>query len=511
MLYKKIPAWVWIPSVYALIRLPALTLLPVFADEAIYIRWAQLIQDDAPRYLFFSMADGKPPLFIWILSVMLHFFGDPLVAGRVLSVLIGFCTVLIIRHITKQVSDDKLAVELATVCAIIVPFFFFHQRMALMDGLLTLLIGCAFSAAIGIAKKIHEGKVLHEFFWLLPAVALSFAGALMTKLPALFAIPTIALVPVFFFNKRNVTSSVRAWLFIGIAGLVGCVLFLLLRISPLFGALFTRSGDFSFTTKQLLSGEWRYVLFASLPRTFTWISTYMTPTLLVCALGGLVYEKTRKVVAVLLLGAIVFCAPLQLIGRVLWPRYFLPSALFFTVAGAIGGAALYADRKYKTFTLILFALLVLRSFMFMVPSWTQIQSIPFVEADRLQYLEEWSAGFGNTEVTEYVLARRALSSIDTQKFVLLTEGSFGTLPDGILMYFHKPGKARNIEIQGIGLDVKEIPSAYRQRAASDEVYYAVNSDRLKLLSLDSVSLVFEVPRPGGKSLQLYRVKPEPNR
>src|SRR3989344_497092 len=64
--------------VYLLLHLPSLTILPVFADEAIYIRWAQLIIDDWRRYLFFPMNDGKTPLFIWLLVPFQFLFSDQL-------------------------------------------------------------------------------------------------------------------------------------------------------------------------------------------------------------------------------------------------------------------------------------------------------------------------------------------------------------------------------------------------------------------------------------------------
>src|SRR5512145_1985479 len=95
------PEWVFVVGLYLVTHLPALTLLPVFADEAIYIRWAQLIQDDLGRYAFFSMADGKPPLFMWLLSLVLKLFADPLLAGRFLSVLVGLAMVFVLRRLVR--------------------------------------------------------------------------------------------------------------------------------------------------------------------------------------------------------------------------------------------------------------------------------------------------------------------------------------------------------------------------------------------------------------------------
>ncbi|MBD3279174.1 MAG: hypothetical protein GF390_00500, partial [Candidatus Pacebacteria bacterium] len=80
-------------AVYLLTHLYRLTALPVFADEAIYIRWAQLIMDDWQQYLFFAMNDGKTPLHIWLLVPFQYLFTDQLYAGRFLSVLVGLIQV----------------------------------------------------------------------------------------------------------------------------------------------------------------------------------------------------------------------------------------------------------------------------------------------------------------------------------------------------------------------------------------------------------------------------------
>jgi len=78
---------------YFLLRLPNLTLQPVFADEAIYVRWAQVMRAE-PTMRFLPLSDGKTPLFMWTMIPFLKIFNDPLFAGRFLSVISGFATLL---------------------------------------------------------------------------------------------------------------------------------------------------------------------------------------------------------------------------------------------------------------------------------------------------------------------------------------------------------------------------------------------------------------------------------
>jgi len=76
---------------YAVTRLTNLTKLPIFTDEAIYIRWSQIGSRDA-NWRFISLVDGKQPLFTWIMMVFLRVIADPLLAGRLVSVLAGAMT-----------------------------------------------------------------------------------------------------------------------------------------------------------------------------------------------------------------------------------------------------------------------------------------------------------------------------------------------------------------------------------------------------------------------------------
>src|SRR3990167_6425859 len=74
---------------YLASRLTFLTKIPIFTDEAIYIRWGQIALQD-PVHRFISLEDGKQPLFIWLMLPALKWIADPLVAGRLVSVAAGF-------------------------------------------------------------------------------------------------------------------------------------------------------------------------------------------------------------------------------------------------------------------------------------------------------------------------------------------------------------------------------------------------------------------------------------
>src|SRR3972149_10532537 len=70
-----------------------LNYLPIFGDEAIYIRWAQVMRAEA-TLRFLPLSDGKQPLFMWVVIPFLKLFSDPLFTGRAVSAFAGIGTVL---------------------------------------------------------------------------------------------------------------------------------------------------------------------------------------------------------------------------------------------------------------------------------------------------------------------------------------------------------------------------------------------------------------------------------
>ncbi len=516
LVYRLFPFWAWTLAGFLGLHLPALLLLPVFADEAIYIHWAQLILDDAQRFAFFSMADGKPPLFMWLLSMMLRMIPDPLFAGRFLALLIGLATVTVMAKLTRLLSKRSTTAILTVVFISVLPFWFFYHRVALMDGLLVLCLALSFLTTIQISViTLRAKKTPYKVIPHILLLALFYGAALYTKTPALFAIPSLALSPLLAWaveedneqRRHSVKKILVSMLYVGFGGFLGGCLFLFLRVSSFFGALFSRSQDFTFTFSELLMREFRYVILESLPRVVGWLASYLTLPVLLIPLLGLFYSRKRKTIGILIIQAMLFAIPLIGFGRVLWPRYFLPVALFYTLASVLSFETILAHTRMRLFGIAMIALTLLSSAVFIFPALLDPAQIPFVAADRTQYLTEWSAGYGNLEIATFIKERHALLPTNSsKKIVVLTEGSFGTLPDGLTMYFQGDNALPGIEIEGIGVSVSALPQEFLSRANQDEIYYAVNSHRLGLVNQDNLQLIFEFKRPSpGPSLLFYQV------
>ncbi len=499
--------WLILSSVlYFLTHLISLTSLPVFADEAIYIRWAQLIIDEPLRYAFFPLNDGKTPLFIWLLIPFQYIFSDQLFAGRFLAVLIGFLQMLLIGALVKKLGGSRTSQILSQLLVLFLPFWYFYHRMALMDGLLTLCISGALYATIVLQEekftKLADLFKRSSLLWIVVG-ALAVGAALWSKLPAVLAFPSLCL---FVFLRpatqaKNLQQQLVALFYkvlpIGAVIFGGLCIFALLKLNPAFGQLFSRGGDFLYPVSEVLGGGWSKTL-PQLPTYLSYFVSYLSAGVLFLLVFGcyLPHPKQRQVV-VLTLAGLLFVAPIALLGKVVYARYLLPAAPFFTLAAVLTIDTLLEWLKEtgvkKIQAQILLAitgvLIVLTIIPNLVASLVNPNTTPFVPSDRVQYLTEWSSGHGIIETVALLE-----DASQTKKIALATEGYFGTLPDAVLLYLHRRD-VENIIVEGIGQPVQSIPDFFIERAAGyDEIWLVVNSHRMQIV-LPQDKLKAEYCRP----------------
>ena len=471
---------------YLLIHLYKLTALPVFADEAIYIRWAQIIIDDWQRYLFYPMNDGKTPLLMWLIVPLQFLFKNQLFAARLVSVFAGLISMIFVGLISFELFNKKKTAYLAMFLYAILPFTFFYNRLAITDALMFSNLTIAYYFSI---KAIRGKKII---FYLL--LALTFFLALFSKTPAILFLPifylNLFLEKNFKWKKLLINAAILSLSLLFAAALLYSFRF----ITPLFPQLFAVGGNFLQPLDKILSTDifeisWKNFRFFSRQ-----LIAYLSSILLIFALPF--YKEKRKEQLILILAAIGFLLPLVIMGKIVYPRYLMPTSLFLIISAAYS----LTNNKHRMINLLAIIYLISFSFKFIYPSYFNIDQIPFTQADRQQFLEEWSSGHGITEAVEYI---KEVSKNNT--IAVATEGSFGTLPDGLLLYFHGEDVS-NIYIEGIGQPIRSIPDEFLDNAQNfDQKILVVNSHRM-MLDLSEESLIKEYSRPNGApSLQIWNL------
>lgn len=460
--------------VYFITHINELTLLPVFADEAIYIRWSQLIIDDWKRYLFFPMNDGKTPFFIWLVTGSLKLWSDPLYAGRMVSVIAGVFQVFVTAKIVKKLNGGLVAKSLAMFSVMFLPYWYFHHRMALMDGLLTLLLSVSY---LYLLKSFSEKGYKNILF-----SGLFMGLALWTKIPAILFFPMIVLAA-FLPTKEKLPFKLKQS---SLTILIGVFLFATLKITPIFGQLFSRGSDFLYPVSELMEKGALTVLWANIQRIFQGLFRYLSWPVMILPLFGLFQDKFRKTHAVLILSFLGFVGPILLLGKTIYPRYILPSILPLTLSAALSleYVAKQAQKNIKKPTILLIqtatVVILLTSIAqtavnFSLISWKNPNYLPFVPIDNTQYLSEWSSGNGIKESSDLMLVE-----IENNSLAVATEGYFGTLPDGVLMYLHQQN-VEGLKVEGIGQPILAIPEKFLEDTKEyDKRWLLVNSHRQKM-------------------------------
>src|ERR1035437_7859720 len=150
----EILASLLITLLYFSLRLIYLTRLPIFTDEAIYLRWAQIALQDS-SWRFISLTDGKQPMFVWVALIFIKFIHDPLIAGRLVSVFSGFFTMIGLFFLTYELFKNKTTAFLVAILYVFYPFAQVYDRMALYDSMVASFSVWALYFSILLVRKIR--------------------------------------------------------------------------------------------------------------------------------------------------------------------------------------------------------------------------------------------------------------------------------------------------------------------------------------------------------------------
>ncbi len=212
-------------SLYLFTRFYNLLLLPVFNDEALYIRFAQIISSDFDS-LFVPLAQPNEPLFMWINALIYNFFSDPLFSGRFISVLSGLGCMAGIYYVGKIFFSHRTGIASAIIY-IVLPYPLIFDRMAHVDSLLNFFniwfIGITYlilderpplGTKAALAGFLAGGALLTKssalLFLVLPVLYLPFSGINYRKIRLLLLVYFIAFLlflPVLFADQKPVLAG----------------------------------------------------------------------------------------------------------------------------------------------------------------------------------------------------------------------------------------------------------------------------------------------------------------
>jgi 4-amino-4-deoxy-L-arabinose transferase-like glycosyltransferase len=488
----KKPEWIVLLSLivaYLAITLANLTKLPIFVDEALYLRWAQIAWHDA-SWRFISLTDGKQPLYVWAVIPFMKLISDPLLAGRLVSALSGLGTLLGVMYAGWLLSGKKLAFWSGLV-TLFSPFLFFYNRFAVMEGMMLMFGIWIFNGAIMLARTRRLDVALLLGMWT--------GLGMLVKSPATFFLlltPTAYLLEVDF--KKIFTK--KTWQYAGLVAVVwglGAIIYNVQRLSPWMHMIAQKNAFFIVPYNEIFAEPQR--LTNNFLDIWRWHGAYTTIPVLLLALWGLVAwakESWRKGLLTL---AWFF---LPVLGTILLARLFAPRYMVFTTPFLFlfAGYALTTVNSAKVRTGVyllssLLPLLLIGKLIF------NPLHFPYVNVDE-GYVNGWSAGNGVKQMADWAVERTKETG---KPMTIYTEGTFGILPHGLELY--ADGRTNLLTIIGL-YPINEIPPSETRVLAkkNQETYFILNNTEKKEVPA-GLELIATYPKLRDNPMNLYRVLP----
>lgn len=442
------------------LRLANLDAVPVFCDESIYLRWAQIMRAES-TLRFLPLSDGKQPLYMWAVIPVFKVISDPLIAGRVLSAVAGIVTAIGLGLASYLLFKKPRLSLITSLLWIILPYTVFFERMALVDGFLVMFIIWTFVFSLLSLRYLRLDMAMVAGFTL--------GFALLTKTPALFIavlLPTLILL-----QDRPLSSLSQAAKSIGlivVIWIIGYAMYNILRLGPEFHMIAIRNADYVFPLSEVI----RHPLFPLIPHlkdVFGFFLNLMTPVGLILAFAGIIIGRLSNFRPRLTL-LIWWMVPLfaqAAVAKTVTARYFLYTLPFAVIFAGMALEAL-AARSKKLFIPVISVLVILcLTYDFLLIFSPQKAPLPRIE--RSGYFEQWTAGYGIKEVSAYLKEQAAAGPV-----LVGSEGFFGTPFHALQMYLNKE---QNIRVIGVGTWIDSVDGKLINSLADNKVFLVVNSTR----------------------------------
>ncbi len=493
--------WLWVSfgivlllALYSVTRLTNLTSLPIFTDEAIYIRWSQIGMRDA-NWRFISLTDGKQPMFTWIMMVLLKVFDghDPLFIGRLTSVIAGVGTLIGLLVLSYELFRDKRVAWLTGFIYVILPFSAWYDRIALYDSLVATFSVWSLYLAVLLVRYGRLDTAL--------LLGMAIGAGMLNKSSGfltLYFLP--ATLMLFDWRGSQVWKRLARWLLLVVlCGLLSQVVYSVLRLSPFFHMVGQKDNVFVFTLSEWLNQPFRFFA-GNLRGMFDWLRHYMTLPLFVMVLVPWFtkWSKTRERLLLYLWWALPFAA-LANFAKILYPRFILFMAMPLIVIAAYSIVEIW-DRLRTPLVRGVFLMVL-----FVPCLWvtglivSSPKEAPIPLADRGQFIEDWPAGGGVREVVAYLrdeASRREIS--------VYTEGTFGLMPYAIELYLvDNP----NVKITGIWPLPEIMPQEMSNDASKSATYFILNETQVTppKWPLTLIGEYEKAKRQDHKKLRFYRI------
>lgn len=438
---SSILVWVkknkWLLSLiafYFVFRLINLTKLPIFNDESIYLDWGWR-EIHRSGNLYYSLYDAKQPFLMWIFGFFESIFSDPLFAGRLVSVVTGFLSLIGIYKLAKYLFEGKIALISAFLYTL-TPIFSFYDRQALMESAVAMV---GIWACYFILKSIKEKSLKYPIL-----TGLVLGIGFFIKSSSLIFIVSYALLVLFYtivFKKFKMISNFLATVIIFLATSS------LLLINPQFWDTIGSNSRYTLTINELLSlpfDKWLQSIMANLQ-----IGFYgLTPLLFLIGLVGIIMiflkkDFLKKAFVIFFLLAFLITTFLV---RIPTDRYLVSFLPFLVIPASYFIFFCFTKNKIFGIMLYLFVLVIpfcLTTFQVIAPTnyLLATEKIPYF--GNSGYLSDSTSGYAVNQAINYF---KAVSK--HTKIIITVANNTGNPESAIITYFNNTPNVQVVYMDG---------------------------------------------------------------
>jgi len=488
-------------GLYLIFRTTNLLGLPIFTDEAIYLRWAQIALNDA-NWRFISLTDGKQPMFVWAVMVLMKFIDEPLLAGRAVSVITGIFTMIGLWLLSFELFKKKEVAFFSVALYIFSPFAQVYDRMALYESMVGALVVWATYVSIILVRTLRI-DVAYTVGFIIGVGALTKTNAFFS----LYSLPfTLLLLQ---YTKKDLMKKLLRW--IGLAAIVLVitqVFYMVLRLSPFFHIIEQKNNLFVLPISEWIQNPFQYSI-GNGRGLLMWFYEYLTifyTSLIVISFLFIKYFWREKIM--LLLYVLFPLAGLIVLGRIVFPRYLFPMmlmllpiaswSLYFISENIQKYLKLKGTKRYLLYA----ALTVLFAGYPAYISYSVIYdpvNAKIANPDNGQYVNNWTAGWGVKETVAYLQQESKSGPI-----FVGSNGTFGLMPASLEIYL-KDNK--NVTIKGYWPPEDTLPKEVLDSAKVRPTYFVLYQPQVPAIEQYPLDLVLE--KKTGKapySFRLYKVR-----
>ena len=450
---------------YSVTRLYNIMAVPLFTDEAIYTRWSQIARYDA-NWRFISLTDGKQPSFVWLDMIMMRLVSDPLLAGRLVSVLAGIVALVGIYFLASEIFKDKKIGYLAAFVYVIYPFSLVYDRMALYESLV--------SAATVWALYLEVLLIRLRRLDIALILGMVLGAGVLTKSSAFFSIYLFPFSLLLFnFKQKNWKGELLKWGALStLSSMMAYGFYSMLRLSPFFHIIAEKTTIFVYPFQDWFSHPFEFFA-GNLNGITDWFIAYTTIPIFLLILVSFFLGGTKAVREKLFLLSwfIIPFVLLALFGRILYPRFILFMTMPLLVLAAFSLNSIMGSAKnnlLKVGIILASIILMLRSDFYILSDFARA---PIAKADTDQFINAWPAGGGVAQVVSF-----AREESRKGKIYVATEGTFGSLPTYAMEIYLDENK--NISKRGIWPLPNDIPRDLVERAKTMPVFLILNDSAM---------------------------------